>query len=100
MQECDTDTGTFGQTWSGPRGYGGHRDIQWWTPLRVRQAQQPVSKRALCRKEGTRYKTLGKVLSHSEPSGYRRAAPYAEPNLGSLSFLLFGAFVAWCDQNL
>ena len=59
-----------------------HRDMQWWTRLRVRQAQEPVSKRALCREEGISYKTLEKVLSHSEPPGYRRAAPYAEPKLG------------------
>jgi len=59
-----------------------HRDMQWWTRLRVRQAQEPVSKRALCREEGISYKTLEKVLSHSEPPGYRRAAPVAEPKLG------------------
>jgi len=59
-----------------------HQDMQWWTRLRVRQAQEPVSKRALCREEGISYKTLEKVLSHSEPPGYRRAAPYAEPKLG------------------
>ena len=59
-----------------------HRDMQWWTRLRVRQAQEPVSKRALCREEGISYKTLEKVLSHSEPPGYRRAAPVVEPKLG------------------
>ncbi len=59
-----------------------HRDMQWWTRLRVRQAQEPVSKRSLCREEGISYKTLEKVLSHSEPPGYRRAAPYEEPKLG------------------
>ena len=59
-----------------------HRDMQWWTRLRVRQAQEPVSKRALCREEGISYKTLAKVLSHPEPPGYRRAAPVAEPKLG------------------
>ena len=59
-----------------------HRDMQWWTRLRVRQAQEDVSKRALCRDEGISYKTLEKVLSHSEPPGYRRAAPYPEPKLG------------------
>lgn len=59
-----------------------HRSMEWWTRLRVRQAQEPVSKRALCREEGISYKTLEKVLSHGEPPGYRRAAPYAEPKLG------------------
>lgn len=59
-----------------------HRSMEWWTQLRVRQAQESVSKRALCRDEGISYMTLEKVLSHSEPPGYRRAAPYPEPKLG------------------
>ena len=59
-----------------------HRDMEWWTKLRVRMAQEGLSKRELCREEGISYKTLEKVLSHSEPPGYRRAAPYAEPKLG------------------
>jgi hypothetical protein len=48
-----------------------HRSMEWWTQLRVRQAHEPVSKRALCREEGVSYKTLQKALSHSEPLGYR-----------------------------
>ena len=56
--------------------------MEWWTQLRVRQAQGDVSKRALCRDEKISYKTLEKVLTHPEPPGYRRAAPYPEPKLG------------------
>lgn len=59
-----------------------HRDMEWWTKLRVRAAQEGLSKRELCRQEGITYKTLEKVLSHAEPPGYRRRAPYAEPKLG------------------
>ena len=59
-----------------------HQSMEWWTQLRVRQAHEPVSKRALCRDEGISYKTLQKVLSHPEPPGYRRAAPVVEPKLG------------------
>jgi transposase len=36
----------------------------------------------LCREEGISFKTLEKVLSHAEPPGYRREAPYPEPKLG------------------
>jgi transposase len=56
--------------------------MEWWTQLRVRQAQAPVSKRALCREAGITYKTLEKVLTHAEPPGYQRATPYPQPKLG------------------
>ena len=57
--------------------------MEWWTKLRVRRAQEGLSKRELCREEGISWKTLEKVLSHAEPPGYRRSAPYAEPKLGA-----------------
>jgi len=56
--------------------------MEWWTKLRVRAAQSGLSKRELCREEGISWKTLGKVLSHDEPPGYRRSAAYPEPKLG------------------
>jgi transposase len=56
--------------------------MEWWTQLRVRQAQTGVSKRALCEQAGISYKTLEKVLTHAEPPGYRRVAPYPQPKLG------------------
>ena len=56
--------------------------MQWWTQLRVRAAQSSVSKRELCREAGISWKTLAKVLTHDEPPGYRRVAPYPEPKLG------------------
>jgi len=59
-----------------------HTDMQWWTRIRVRMAQEDISKRQLCREEGIGWSTLEKVLSHSEPPGYRREAPYPEPKLG------------------
>lgn len=75
-----------------------HRSMEWWTQLRVRQAPAPVSKRALCRDAGISYKTLAKVLSHPEPPGYRRAAPYAEPKLGP--FVERIAQILASDQSL
>jgi transposase len=59
-----------------------HQDMEWWTKLRVRAAQEGLSKREVCREEGISWKTLEKVLSHPEPPGYRRAAPYPKPKLG------------------
>jgi len=59
-----------------------HQDMEWWTQLRVRAAHSGLSKRELCREEGISFKTLEKVLSHAEPPGYRREAPYREPKLG------------------
>jgi len=56
--------------------------MEWWTRLRVRSAQEGVSKRQLCREEGIGWRTLEKVPSHPEPPGYRRTAPYPEPKLG------------------
>ena len=59
-----------------------HRDMAWWTGIRVRMAQEGPSKRQLCREEGISWQTLEKVLTHPGPPGYRRSAPYAEPKLG------------------
>ena len=59
-----------------------HRDMEWWTKLRVRAAREGMSKRELCREEGISWKMLEKVLSHAEPPGYRRSAAYPEPKLG------------------
>ena len=56
--------------------------MEWWTRIRLRVAQEEISKRQLCREEGIGWGTLEKVLSHSEPPGYRREAPYPEPKLG------------------
>lgn len=56
--------------------------MEWWTKLRVRAAQEDLSKRELCRQEGITYKTLEKILANCEPPGYRREAPYPEPKIG------------------
>jgi len=56
--------------------------MEWWARIRVRMAQEDISKRQLCREEGIGWSTLEKVLAHPEPPGYRREAPYPEPKLG------------------
>jgi transposase len=68
--------------------------MEWWAKLRVRAAQSGLSKRELCREEGVSWKTLEKVLTHSEPPGYRREAPYAAPKLGPFVERIKGILIA------
>ena len=42
-----------------------------WTDIRERVASGKVSKRAILRETGMHWKTLKKILTHSEPPGYR-----------------------------
>jgi len=53
--------------------------MEWWTRIRVRQAQEGVSKRQLCREEGIGWGTLEKVLAHPEPPGHWRSTPSRGP---------------------
>jgi len=45
-------------------------------------AQEGLSKRQVCREEGISWQTLEKILTHTEPPGYRRSTPYPEPKIG------------------
>jgi transposase len=45
-----------------------------WAEIRRRVLVDGLSRRAACREYGIHWKTLKKVLTHSEPPGYRRAA--------------------------
>ena len=54
--------------WRFGPGAGGervHSDMEWWTRLRVRMAQQSPSKRQVCREEGISWQMLEKVLAHT-----------------------------------
>jgi hypothetical protein len=52
------------------------------------------SERQAQRETGLSWKTLGKVLTHGSPPGYRRTKPYEKPKIGAFSQLkwqdLFG----------
>ena len=48
-------------------------DMELWSEVRRRVLTGELSKRAACREYGIHWQTLEKMLSHSEPPGYRRA---------------------------
>ena len=52
-----------------------HTDMEWWTRIRLRMAQEDITKWQLYREEGIGWSTLEKVLSHLEPPGYRWEKP-------------------------
>jgi transposase len=48
-------------------------DMEKWAEIRRRVLHGEISKRAACREYEIHWDTLKKILSHSEPPGYRRA---------------------------
>lgn len=48
-----------------------YTDMQEWTEIRRRVLQGGVSKRQILRETGMHWTTLERILSHSEPPGYR-----------------------------
>ena len=59
-----------------------YRDMQQWTDIRKRVLLEGVSKRQVLRETGMHWTTLEKILAHSEPPGYQREAPRAQPKIG------------------
>jgi transposase len=57
--------------------------MEMWTEVRRRVLTGKLSKRAACREYGINWRTLGKMLVHVEPPGYRRRARREQPVLGS-----------------
>jgi transposase len=53
-----------------------------WLEIRRRVLVEGVSKRQILRETGLHWETLEKMLSHSQPPGYRRTAPVAKPKIG------------------
>ena len=58
-------------------------DMQMWTQIRRRVLVEGVSKRQILRETGLHWKTLEKILTFSEPPGYRLRAVRPQPKLGS-----------------
>ena len=48
-------------------------DMQKWAEIRRRVLTGEISKRAACREYDIHWDTLEKILTHSEPPGYRSA---------------------------
>jgi transposase len=56
-------------------------DMENWAEIRRRVLVDGQSKRSVCRKFDIHWDTLQKILHHSEPPGYRRAAARPKPKL-------------------
>ena len=56
--------------------------MEMWTEVRRRVLTGELSKRAACQEYGINWRTLGKMLAHAEPPGYRRRAKREKPILG------------------
>src|SRR3954447_15112511 len=52
-----------------------------WAEIRRRVLVDGQSKRSVCREFAIHWDTLQKILSHPEPTGYRRAGPRPKPKL-------------------
>ena len=52
-----------------------------WAEIRRRVLVDGQSKRSVCREFDIHWDTLQKILHHSEPPGYRRAAARPKPKL-------------------
>ena len=57
--------------------------MEQWASIRRRVLVDGVSKRQVLRETGMHWTTLEKVLSHSEPPGYRLRKPRRRPKLGA-----------------
>src|ERR1017187_1232549 len=53
-----------------------------WTEIRRKVLVDGASKRSVCREHGLGWWTLYKILTHSEPPGYRVSAKRSRPKLG------------------
>lgn len=53
-----------------------------WTEIRKQVLTQGVSKRQVLADTGIHWQTLEKILSHSEPPGYRRKKERSKPKIG------------------
>lgn len=59
-----------------------YADMHWWSEIRRRVLVEGVSKREILRETGLHWSTLEKILTHSEPPGYRGPAARDKPRLG------------------
>ncbi len=56
--------------------------MEQWAEIRRRVLVEQVSQRQILRETGMHWKTLRKILAHSEPPGYRRDVPFSKPKIG------------------
>ena len=60
---------------------GVYAAMEMWTEVRRRVLTGELSKRAACQEYGINWRTLGKMLAHAEPPGYRRRVNREKPIL-------------------
>ena len=56
--------------------------MEQWAEIRRRVLVEQVSQRQILRETGMHWKTLQKILQHSEPPGYRREISFSKPKIG------------------
>lgn len=56
--------------------------MEWWRKIRLEVLRGETSKREILRREEIHWETLKKILSHSEPPGYRMGQPRPKPKIG------------------
>ena len=64
---------------------GGERvytDMEWWKQIRLEVVRGETSKREILRRVGIHWDTLKKILSYSEPPGYRMKTDRLKPKIG------------------
>jgi transposase len=59
-----------------------YADMEQWTEIRRRVLVKGVSRRQILRETGMHWRTLQKILKHSEPPGYRQGQPRSKKKLG------------------
>ena len=59
-----------------------YKDMEWWKELRLEVLRGETSKREILRREGIHWKTLEKIMSYSEPPGYRMKQERLKPKIG------------------
>jgi len=62
--------------------------MEQWAEIRRRVLVEQVSQRQILRETGMHWKTLRKILQHSEPPGYRREVPFNKPKIGPFGDVL------------
>lgn len=62
--------------------------MEMWRDIRRRVLVEGEAKRQICREYGIHFRTLQKILEHSEPPGYRQSKPREKRKIGPyLSFI-------------
>jgi len=65
-----------------------YTDMEMWRDIRRRILVEGEAKRQICREYGIHFRTLQKILEHSEPPGYRQSKPREKRKIGPyLSFI-------------